>query len=346
MTQLIRHIANLGLLLAFTTLAVTGVMSFVLPFSITTARVHIVFGLVTLILVGLHLATRISYFTRIAKQSVSFKAKKKPQVPRWLVAAIVLVWAALLAVSFYGARPASDLIAVGYEAQHAAEIFRASPQTAYEQVGPTVRVAMLDEAAGEVLIEVEVEYAADFEQQPAAAIWAQTNAQPPRMLQTLYVDQALAYSATPNWHGKATPRHQILPIWRHQYRDVNGVDPTGDTDAVTSATPNHSFSIEQKLRADDQDFDLRLEINAHGDANAAYPDEHLGQPSILYEVRIDLTSDQQYYLMTRTSHGGGAEIDGQPRYGFDGITTAKEMIEKVVVKITRPQAQSSSSDQP
>ncbi|MEM9346251.1 MAG: hypothetical protein AAGB26_06515 [Planctomycetota bacterium] len=45
MTQLIRHLANLGLLFAFATLAVTGVMSFVLPFSITTARVHIVFGL-------------------------------------------------------------------------------------------------------------------------------------------------------------------------------------------------------------------------------------------------------------------------------------------------------------
>ena len=59
MTQLIRHIANLGLLLSFTTLAVTGVMSFVLPFSITTTRVHIVFGLATLVLVGMHLAGRL-----------------------------------------------------------------------------------------------------------------------------------------------------------------------------------------------------------------------------------------------------------------------------------------------
>ena len=337
MTQLTRHIANLGLLLAFTTLAVTGVMSFVLPFSITTARVHIVFGLVTLLLVGLHLSTRISYFTRMAKQSVALKAKKKPQVPRWLVASIVLVWAGLLWVSFYGTRPASDLIAVGYEARHAAEIFRASPQTAYEQVGPTVRVATLSAGSGEVVIDIEVEYREGLDQPPAAAIWVQTTGVPGRMIQTLYVDKALAYSANPVWNGKAAPRHHILPIWRHQYRDINGIDPTGETDAVTSATPDHSFSVEQALASDDDEIVVCLEFNAAGDTNAAYPDDHLGQPSILYTALIDLTSEQDYYLMARTAHGGGAEADGQPRYGFDDITSAGNLIEKVLVQIRRPE---------
>ena len=337
MTQLIRHFANLGLLLAFTTLAVTGVMSFVLPFSITTARMHIVFGLVTMVLVGLHLATRVSYFTRVARQAVDFKAKKKPQVPRWLLATIVIVWAGLLAAAFYGTRPASSLIAVGYEARHAAEIFRTSPQTAYEQVGSSIRLATLSEADGEVLIEIEVEYRADLAAQPAAAIWAQTVGNDSKMIQTLFVDQALAYSDKPNWNGKPTPRHHILPIWRHRYRDVNGVDPTGDTDALTSATPKHSFSVEQVLASDAESFVIRMEINAHGDTNAAYPDTHLGQPSVLYEALIDLTSDQRYYLLSRTAHGGGAEANGEPRYDFDEITTAADLIEKVLVQVRRPE---------
>lgn len=339
MKQYIRHVANLGLLLAFTTLTVTGVMSFVLPFSITTARVHIVFGLVTLVLVGMHLATRLDYFTRIAKQSLELKPKKKPQVPRWLVASIVIVWAGLLAVSFYGTKPASNLIAVGYEARHAAEIFRTSPQTAFEQVGPTIRVATLSVETGDVVIDIDVAYREDFNKQPAAAIWAQTTGVPGRMIETLYVDQALAYSATPKWNGKATPRHHILPIWRHQYRDVNGVDPNGDVDAVTSATPEHSFSIEYALASEDDEIVICLEFNAAGDSNEAYPDEHLGQPSILYTALIDLTSDQQYYLMTRTAHGGGSEVDGQPRYDFDGITTAADLIEKVLVQVKRPERQ-------
>jgi hypothetical protein len=336
MKQLIRHIANLGLLLAFTTLAVTGVMSFVLPFSIATARVHIVFGLVTLILVGMHLATRVDYFTRIAKQSVAIKTQKKRQVPRAVVGGIVAVWAGLLAVSFYGTRPATDLIATGYEARHAAEIFRASPQTAYEQVGDTIRLATLSSETGEVVIEVEVEYADPLTEQPAAAIWAQTTGVPGRMIQTLYVDRELAYSANPVWNGQAAPRHHILPIWRHQYRDINGVDPTGDIDAVTSATPDHSFSVEESLRAEDSEIVICLEFNLANDPNDAYPDAHLGQPSMLYTALIDLSSEQSYYLMTRTAHGGGAEGDGQPRYDFEDITTAGGLIEKVLVRIERP----------
>lgn len=336
MKQLIRHIANLGLLLAFTTLAVTGVMSFVLPFSITTARVHIVFGLVTLVLVGMHLATRLDYFARVVKQSVNFKASKKPQVPRGLVVGVVVVWAGLLAASFYGTRPASDLIAVGYEARNAAEIFRASPKTAYEQIGESVRVASLSAEKGEVLIEVEVEYRADLDKQPAAAIWAQSTGVPGRMIETLYVDHSLAYSATPTWHGQAAPRHHILPIWRHQYRDINGVDPTGDTDAVTSATPDHSFSIEQVLASEDDEIVICLEFNAAGDTNEAYPDKHLGQPSVLYTALIDLKSDQDYYLMVQTAHGGGAEADGLPRYDFAELTTARQLIEKVLVRVKRP----------
>ena len=37
-----------------------------------------------------------------------------------LVASIVVVWAGLLAASFYGTRPATDLVALGHEARHAA----------------------------------------------------------------------------------------------------------------------------------------------------------------------------------------------------------------------------------
>ena len=57
-----RHVVNFGLLFSFLTLAVTGVMSYLLPFRIETARVHILFGAATLVLVGLHLAGRVAYF--------------------------------------------------------------------------------------------------------------------------------------------------------------------------------------------------------------------------------------------------------------------------------------------
>ncbi|MFN3167436.1 MAG: DUF4405 domain-containing protein [Phycisphaeraceae bacterium] len=338
MTALIRHIANLGLLLSFTTLAVTGVMSFVLPFSITTARVHIVFGLATVLLVGLHLATRLRYFTRIAKQTVALKSKAKPQAPRWLVVGVAVVWAGLLYLSLADLQPTRALIATGYEARHKAEIFRATPQTAYEKLGQTHRVVSLSPSSGQLLVEVEVEYKQALEKQPAAAIWAEDTRG--NMIQTLFVDEALAYSATPTWNGKKTPRHHILPIWRFGYSQINGVDPVGDVNAVTEATPKHSFSIEQQLLTDDPrktTFNIWLEINAAGDPNDAYPDEHLGQPSVLYVAQVEIDSDQDYYLMQRIAHGGGAEENGIKQYDFEDLTTAAGLVEKVLVHIQRPE---------
>ena len=337
MTALIRHIANLGLLLAFTTLAVTGVMSFVLPFSITTTRVHIVFGLATIVLVGLHLSTRLGYFARIARQSVTIQSKSRPQVSRWVVGGIVVVWAGLLYVSLTDTQPAPAVIGVGYEARRRAEIFRASPQTAYEQVGADNRIVSLSPESGELLIEVDIAYRKPLERQPAAAVWAEDTRG--NMIQTLFVDKALAYSDTPVWDGRPTPRHHILPIWRFAYTQVNGVDPVGDLHGVTEATPRHSFSIQQQLATDDpqkQVFNLWLEINAAGDANKAYPDKHLGQPSVLYVAQIEVDSEQDYYLMQRIAHSGGAQDTGVKQYDFDGLTTAKHLVERVLVHVKRP----------
>ena len=57
-----RHIVNVGLLLSFLPLAVTEVMAFLLPFSLVTTRMHIVCGAATVVLVGLHLLSRLKYF--------------------------------------------------------------------------------------------------------------------------------------------------------------------------------------------------------------------------------------------------------------------------------------------
>lgn len=336
---MIRHIANLGLLLSFATLAVTGVMSFVLPFSITTARVHLVFGLVTLVLVGMHLATRVSYFTRIARQSVDFKNKKKPQVPRWLVGAIVVVWCGLLAVAFYDVQPATGLVSVGYEARHKAEIFRAAPQTVYEQIGPTNRIASVSkDDPNQLVIYVEVEYRKGLARQPAAAVWAQTTGQPARMIETLFVDQAVAFSDKPMWNGKRTPRHHILPIWRFLYTDVNGKAPTGELDAVTSATPTHSFSVEDVLSSDQDEIVICLEFNAYGDTNEAYPDKHLGQPSVLYTANVRIDDEQRYYFMNPLGFASDPTKNGEVRYFFQehGLTTAMGLVEKVIVRVERP----------
>lgn len=109
-----RHIVNFGLLFSFGTLGVTGALAFLRPFSIVTTRVHIVFGLTTLILVGLHLASRVGYFQRQLKPS------GRANISKPLLLAVAGGWAILLTTALAGWPPAELLVEQGYEARHSA----------------------------------------------------------------------------------------------------------------------------------------------------------------------------------------------------------------------------------
>lgn len=330
---MLRHIANLGLLLCFGTLAMTGVMSFVQPFSITTTRIHVVFGLATTVLVGLHLATRWRYFLGVAKQVRQPTSKANPWHFRWLLISITAVWAALLVASLYDAPPASGLIAVSYESRHKAEIFRANPRTTYEHVQDQTRILQRQADADAVQIEVLIDYTDDLTRRPAAAVWSETTRG--TLIETLFLDERLAFSENPEWGGKPTPRVKILPIWRHRYSLINGVEPNGEVDALTSATPMHSFSFSEHLQTDADSVVVCLEINLAADIDPLWQDGHIGQPSVLYTALIDLTRDQNYYLMQLTGHGGGADASGTLNYDLDKLTTARSLIDKVLVKVVR-----------
>lgn len=72
---IVRHVVNISLLITFGALAVTGVMAFVLPFSLTTTQIHIAAGLVTVVLIGFHLAARLPYF----KKQISFGSGRESE---------------------------------------------------------------------------------------------------------------------------------------------------------------------------------------------------------------------------------------------------------------------------
>ena len=93
--------------------------------------------------------------------------------------------------------------------------------------------------------------------------------------------------------GAGNPRQRvdILPIWRHQFTLASGVEPDGDIDAYSGATPTHSFSVGRYLEEDPEGFYLSVEVNAPFDANEFYhPNQSedsecftfpgIGQPSV------------------------------------------------------------------
>jgi len=322
-----RHVVNFGLLLSFLTLAVTGGLAFWQPFSIVTTRVHILFGTATAVLVALHLVSRIKYFRN------QLRLGRRSNLSPLLLSGIVGGWAALLATAYYGWRPAQVVIEQGYEARHRAEIVRPSPLVGFEDLAGHRRLVVRSRGEdADASLSLYIGFGQEVDPLPAVAVWAETETG--TMIETLYLDPALAYSETADWGGRPTPRHKILPLWRHRYTAVSGVDPSGKVDAVTAATPTHSFTLDDYLQlGEPKTFILCVEVNAPGDPNEAYGDEHFGQPSLLYTAYIDLQARQRYALLELTGHGGGtAETSGAIQYDLEKFTSAKKLVELLLAK--------------
>ena len=321
-----RHFVNFGLLFSFLTLAVSGAMAFLRPFSIVTTRVHVVFGLTTFLLVGLHLASRAGYFKR------QVAGRQRGPLPKLWLFGVLAGWVILLGVSIGGKSPATFLLDQSYEARHRAEIVRSSPLSGFLQSSPTQRlVARVPADGSDAALSLAIRFAEDLERLPALAVWVETTSG--SMIETLYLDDSVAYSDTPHWGGKPTPRHHILPLWRHRFTLVTGIDPSGQVDAVTGATASHSFSLDRYLKlGEENSFVLCVEVNAPHDRNETYPDPLIGQPSLLYTALIELDSGQPYALLELTGHGGGAEKSGAIQYDLENFTSAKRLLDLLLVK--------------
>lgn len=322
-----RHVVNFGLLFSFLTLAVTGLMAFLLPFEIATTRVHLIFGLTTVLLVGLHLVSRIRYF----RNQLPSSTQRKVGLPT--LATLAGGWLALSVAAFQGWEPVRSLIEQGYETKHRTEIVRASALAGFED--PTNHRRIVARAAGDKAdagLSLLIKFGEPLESPPSIAVWTETPTG--TMIETLYLDQRLAFSDKPRWGGIPTPRHHILPLWRHRYTMVSGIDPTGRVDAFTAATPTHSFTLDDYLQLGEGDaFILCVEVNAPHDPNARFPDEHVGQPSLLYTAYIELDAEPRYALLELTGHGGGAEKSGAIQYDLEGFTTAKGLIDLLLAKV-------------
>ncbi len=320
------HVVNYGLLFSFITLAVSGVMSFLRPFSQVTTRIHIVFGLLTLILVGCHLAARLPYFKR------TLQSTPRQRGGRLRILGVGLVWLALLAVAVTGWAPAESLIRLGYEARKHAIIVRESPLTGIAEGAAALTIAREPSPEADIGISLTVRLNEQLEDLPALAVWAESSSG--ALIETLYLSGSLAYTDTPDWNGRPTPRHHILPIWRHRYTLLSGVDPNGAVDAVSGATNSHQFTLDSYLvTGEDKSFVLCVEVNAPADPNDAYPDPHLGQPSLLYTAYIKADPESRYVLLELTGHGGGAETGGAIQYDLETCTTAQEIIDLLLVRI-------------
>lgn len=141
-----------------------------------------------------------------------------------------------------------------------------------------------------------------------------------------------------------------LPYWSHRrdkevlpgfYAPIY-IDP--EIDGMTGATPQGNFYVRSEVSDTLQAFDIWLEVNVAFDDNEYYseydfPDDSLyhggtgllGQPSLIYQARIDRTSPNQFQLMTLMGHAHHSGRTGELYRDLSTITTAKRILDRVVV---------------
>lgn len=322
-----RHVVNISLLITFGALAVTGVMAFVLPFSLTTTQIHIAAGLVTVVLIGFHLAARLPYF----KKQISFR--RSGGMSRGQLASIVLSFGGLLFLAGMAMPPVSWLVNQSYESRNRAQIVRSSHLSGFDEPSPHQKlVARTSNDPKAYELSMRMSFPKTLEVLPSIAVWAETTTG--TLIETLYLEQSLAYSDKPVWHGMKTARNHILPIWRHRYTMVSGIKPDGEVDAVSGATETHQFALDPYLvPGEGNKFVICIEINVPSDPNKHWTDEKLGQPSLLYTAYVKLDEEKRYHILELTGHGGGAEDSGNIQYDLESVTTAKELVDLLLVRV-------------
>jgi hypothetical protein len=253
-----------------------------------------------------------------------------------MVAGVAAASASLLVLAFNNFWPAKPVMAASYEARRKSEIVRSSPLAGFLDKNDSHRfVARKPGEDADTALSLLVRFRENLASPPAIVVWAETSTG--TIIETLYIDEAVAYSEDVTWQGLKTRRHLLLPIWRHKHTVISGVDPHGRVDAFAGATPEHSFTLDQNLKLGaEKGFILCVEVSAVRDPNKAYPDPDLGQPSILYTAYIQPGQGNPYALLELTAHGGIADEHGSLGYDFEGIDTAKEMLDLLLVKTGRP----------
>lgn len=242
-----RHLVNFSLLFIIATLAISGLFRFFKPFEMVTTRIHVVFGFGLLALVALHLLARVEYFTRMFRRKSDTSGSRKP-LPWRLLTNAIAVWVVLLTAALWNLPPVPQLIDQSYESKRRADIFRPESTTAIRNIDNGVQMRRV--AQGEAHVMVEILWGSEFEPDrafsepfnetnPQIAIWAESDSG--AMIETFFVSEEGAFSEGFEWNGNPLRRVDILPLWRYSYTLVNGIDPHGETEAYSGATPDHSF---------------------------------------------------------------------------------------------------------
>lgn len=335
-----RKIVSLSIALSFGVLMVTGFLSYWNSYSRVIATLHTVFGLFFTIGILLHLGNNFSAIKHYASQKMAL--------------GILLLFGLLFGATYSESKPFQMLMDYGAKKK----------ATSKQEVDWSTYEVVKMELDKELQLTIDL-LRAEHYWHPQMAIWIEDTLG--NYLETIFVSKATAKGLFFGGRSKENfkefdetqassndyRRVNALPVWSHK-RAVKYEDgwyvPTMENplpDAISSATIVDNFQLLASTENWNK-FHVKVEINVAFDDNEYYsefdyPDDEifhsgtgqLGQPSILFEARIDMNDDKHYYLMDLIGHGHRSGQTGEVYKDLSTLTTAKEIVERIVVGVKR-----------
>ena len=295
--------------LTFGVLSVTGVLAFILPFSITIIGLHALMGFVFIGLIGLHLVNNHKLLTGYLRGPTL-----------WATAAITVV---LTALFWWQPGPVKTVLGWSGNLGPAMERFVMAADEMVFDYSPSPDYKL------KLTVVTGPSYHVD--PPPQVAIWLEN--QDGYHIKTLLEPGTGAAGHTPYWAFK-------LAGWERAKRAADEAEPEPiEIDAVSSPTPNASFDpadyILPEATGDSLPYHLLLEINQPGD----------GQPSLVHAVQIDNRLPRTFQLLELRGYPKRVDDEDDPEdpeewalYFIDEtFDSALDLIDSALLTIERSQ---------
>ena len=320
-------------------MTITGMLSFFVPFSSQTSRIHAFFGLFFILLIGVHIYHNKKRFFKY----VGIRSWKKSGHFRSLG---FIIFATLFFMAWENLLPVRAWLGLSYEERRKEVIFRAHPKTATQQLGGNLELKRPSSGLN-ISLDVELNEEQLKDDSLFIAIWVED--EEGRLIETLFLSEELAYKEQISYLDKELHRKEILPIWWFKWRSFlkrqKKLLVDDEVDAVSSATIHGSFNIDLLLKSGLPGFRVCLELNLTNDENSLFREDSknflaktpkgIGQPSVIYSNFIDLQDENssKYSLLEFKGRGDAAGEDGEVTQNYSGLTTALKILEKALLKV-------------
>jgi|SRR5512133_2204057 hypothetical protein len=174
---------------------------------------------------------------------------------------------------------------------------------------------------------------------PQVSIWVEDSSK--KFRHNIYVTRCFAKQVWRgiNEHPDSTYRTSSFPYWLGRLNAASIPYPTSShplPDAISSATPQGSFTIETTIDSSITAGTIWCEFNSSFDANEIWKAEgaekYNGQPSLIYACDFNLTEAKTITLSYK-GHGGAAGTDHGLYNDEFGIVSAKQIFSSISVEI-------------